>query len=78
MFSLNRMDSSTGAVAGYVSLALVVAREVFHLINHSRVRSRCCGAVLDASIDVGNSSPDSSTPLKVTPPPPQEKNELPV
>ena len=73
MFFLSRMDSSTGAVAGYVSIALVIARELFHLINHSRVRSKCCGAVVDASIDVGSTSPDSTTPLK-----PQEKNELPV
>jgi hypothetical protein len=58
------MDYSTiGGIAGLVSLVIVIADRVVQLVNHKRVRSKCCGKTAEASLDVENTTPPSERPL---------------
>jgi len=52
------MDQSTAiAIAGIV---ISVAGSVFAVVNHKRIRSKCCDKKLEVSLDV-----ESTTPPKV-------------
>ena len=54
------MDYSTaGGIAGLVSLAIVIIEKLFQMLNHKRVRSKCCGKTAEASLDVENTTPPS-------------------
>ena len=57
------MDSST--ILGLVGFGVSIAGTIYAAVNHKRIRSRCCGKLLEASLDV-----DSTTPIKITPPVP--------
>jgi hypothetical protein len=62
------MDTQTlqtgGLSAGFIFGAALLYK-LYHVINHHRIRGRCCGRVWDASIDIDGTTP----PL---PAPPQE------
>ena len=47
--------------AGYVSLAIVILREIVVFVNHKRCRSRCCNYQMTTSLDVDNTTPDISS-----------------
>jgi hypothetical protein len=47
---MEQMDTST-AIAS-ISLVLSVLSHIFHYLNHTRVRSNCCGRKLEASLDI--------------------------
>ena len=47
----------TSDILSYISMAIAVGSMIFHIVNHKRIRSNCCGAVLEASIDVENTTP---------------------
>jgi hypothetical protein len=52
------MDTSAfGSYAGIASLILFCLREGYNLINHTRLRSSCCGKQIEASIDIEKGSP---------------------
>ena len=51
--------TNAGGIAGLVSLVIVIADRVIQLVNHKRVRSKCCGRVADASLDVETTTPPS-------------------
>jgi hypothetical protein len=79
------MDSQTlqsgGASAGFI-FAIALLYKLYHVINHHRIRSRCCGRTLDASIDIDGTSPTATTtttsiPQKSTPTPPVETIKIP-
>ena len=59
------MDAQTlqsgGLSAGFI-FAIGLLYKLYHVINHHRIRSRCCGRTLDASIDIDGTSPTSPTP----------------
>lgn len=58
------MDYSTiGGTAGLISLVIVITEKVVQLLNHKRVRSKCCGRVAEASLDVENTTPPSERHL---------------
>ena len=58
------MDYSTiGGIAGLVSLAIVITERLVRLINHKRVKSKCCGRVAEVSLDIDNITPPSERPL---------------
>jgi len=61
------MDSfqSAGTGAGVV-MALGVIYKVYQAINHRHIRSRCCGRVMDASLDIDETG---NTPVRVAPAP---------
>jgi hypothetical protein len=47
-----------GAIAGIVSLVIHTVQQVIHLINHTKIKSKCCGKNLgETSIDIVNTTP---------------------
>ena len=49
------MDTTN--ILGLVGFGVSIAGVVYTAVNHKRVRSRCCGKVLEASLDVENTTP---------------------
>ena len=61
------MDSNW---VSYLALAVSGASVVLGYINHKKIVSRCCGHVVEASLDVSDSSPRrrmSIIPISVPP-----------
>lgn len=56
------MDASSlvGVIGGYVAVALTIAASVYAAINHKRIRSNCCGAKGEISLDVDTNTPQPS------------------
>jgi hypothetical protein len=54
-----------GSIMGIVALVVSVGGSVLAVINHKRIRSTCCGAKIESSLDIENTTP----PLVVPPPP---------
>lgn len=44
-------------VFAYVGGATAIVGSIYTAVNHKRVRSNCCGKVLEASLDVENTTP---------------------
>ena len=44
-------------VMGTVSLIVAIGGIIIAAINHKRLRSKCCGRNLEASIDIENTTP---------------------
>ena len=61
--------TNAGGIAGLVSLVIVIVDRVLQTVNHKRIRSKCCGKVGEASLDVENTTP----PLKGIIPPEDSK-----
>ena len=57
--------SNAGGVAGLVSLVIVIVDRVVQTVNHKRVRSKCCGKIAEASLDVENTTPPSEKNIPV-------------
>jgi hypothetical protein len=55
------MDSETTSILAVIGVVISVAGSILSVINHTRVRSMCCGQKLEVSLDVE----------KTTPPPPK-------
>ena len=52
------MDETTWmAWAGFI---LGIISTVYAAVNHKRIRSGCCGKVMEASIDIGPTTPVKS------------------
>jgi hypothetical protein len=49
------MDTTN--ILGLSGFGISILGVVYTAINHKRIRSRCCGKVLEASIDVENTTP---------------------
>lgn len=60
------MDSNS--ITGYIAIGISAGGIILGIINHKFVRSKCCGKVLEASIDVGNTTPPNSS-SKINPNP---------
>jgi hypothetical protein len=59
------MDPS--GIIAIVSLVVAVGGSVLATINHTRIRSMCCGKKLEVSLDVDKTQA-SPTELKITTP----------
>ena len=46
-----------GGISGPLALGLIILREIYNLINHKRIRSKCCGKDIEASVDIEATSP---------------------
>jgi hypothetical protein len=51
------MDSIVATVFAYVGGVTAIVGSIYAAVNHKRVRSNCCGKVLEASLDVENTTP---------------------
>jgi len=49
---MDNMDNTNIMVS--ISLVLSVLSNIIHVINHSRIRSSCCGKSVEASIDISS------------------------
>jgi hypothetical protein len=56
------ISTQIGAYAGYISLVLMIGGTVVAAFNHRRIRSSCCGARGEISIDIDNTSPKPKDP----------------
>jgi hypothetical protein len=64
------MDSQivqTGGLSAGFILASALLYKVYKVINHHRIRGRCCGKAWDASIDIDESSPTNAPTTTVNP-----------
>jgi hypothetical protein len=57
------MDNSQ--IMAVAALVLSAAGTVFAAVNHRRVRSNCCGRLLEASIDVEATTPPTGATAPV-------------
>lgn len=55
-----------GAYSGIVSAVLIIGGAVYTVVNHRRIRSKCCGHVMEASIDIEHTTP-SAVAIAVAP-----------
>jgi len=63
------MDSTTTSVLAIVGVVVSVGGAILSVINHTRVRSMCCGQKLEVSLDVDKTSPASApSPPKLSVP----------
>ena len=58
------MDLSTiGGLTGLVAIVIVVGKEIYRLVNHSRCRSRCCSWTGVVSMDIEKTTPQAEKPF---------------
>ena len=55
--------SSIGGLSGLLAIVIVVAKEVYLLVNHSRCRSRCCQWSGTISMDIDKTTPPPESHL---------------
>lgn len=58
------MDTNATAVVAIIGLVVSVGGSVLAIVNHTRIRSVCCGKKLEVSLDVDKTSPGPDTPPK--------------
>jgi len=51
------MDTGMTNILGLAGFGISVFGAIYTALNHKRLRSRCCGKDLDASIDIENTTP---------------------
>lgn len=51
------MDTGMTNILGLAGFGISVLGAIYTAINHKRLRSRCCGKDIDASIDIENTTP---------------------
>lgn len=63
------MDSNqyiSGGIGASIVVALIIAKQVYNTINHKRIRSKCCGQSLEASVDIDETTPRDSVKVENT------------
>jgi hypothetical protein len=53
------MDSTTSSALAIGSLIVSLGGSLLAVINHRRVRSNCCGAKTEVSLDIENTTPSN-------------------
>ena len=58
------MDSNQSGILGILALAVSIGTVVIGIINHKRIRSRCCGRKVEVSVDIESTitSPHPASP----------------
>lgn len=51
------MDGITSDVLSVVAIVVSVVGTVIGVVNHKRIRSKCCGRAVEASLDIENTTP---------------------
>lgn len=47
----------TGEIMSAVAIIVSIGGTIIGIVNHKRIRSKCCGRNLEASIDIENTTP---------------------
>jgi hypothetical protein len=55
------MDQSQTNILAYVAFAVGLASSLLAAVNHTRIRSACCGKKIEMSFDVEKSSPKKTS-----------------
>lgn len=55
------MDTQVLSIA---SIVISIIGTVITVINHKRIRSKCCGREIDASIDINNTTPPTQLTIQ--------------
>jgi len=63
------MDQNTTTAIAYSGFVISLAGTIYAAVNHKRVRSNCCGAKIEASFDVENTTPPNAPPKPINIPP---------
>jgi hypothetical protein len=58
-------DSSTSNAVGGISLFISICGMIYTAINHKKIRGKCCGHELSASIDIEPTTPSSADKAEV-------------
>ena len=53
--------SHLGAATGIISIVIHVVEKVIMIVNHKRVRSKCCGKQIDSSLDIEETTPPAAS-----------------
>jgi hypothetical protein len=51
------MDSDTTSILAVIGVVISVGGAILSVINHTRVKSMCCGQKLEVSLDVEKTQP---------------------
>jgi hypothetical protein len=51
------MDSNASSALAISSLIVSLGGSIIAVINHKRIRSNCCGAKTEVSLDIENTTP---------------------
>ena len=54
------MDSVTSSALSIGSIVISLLGSIVAVINHKRIRSNCCGAKTEVSLDIENTTPGES------------------
>jgi hypothetical protein len=54
------MDGDTTTIIAYSGFLIGLASTIIGVINHKRIRSRCCGTKIETSIDIENTTPPTN------------------
>ena len=54
------MDSSPTGILAIIGVVVSIGGSIFAVINHTRVKSMCCGKKLEVSFDVEKTTPPAS------------------
>jgi hypothetical protein len=54
----------TTSTLSTIAVVVSVAGAIFTAVNHSRIRSSCCGKKLEVSFDVDKTTPQAPAPIK--------------
>ena len=57
------MDNTQTSIISLVGICVSVGGAVFAAINHTRIRSVCCGRKMEVSLDVEKTTPTAAAPL---------------
>ena len=57
------MDNTQTSIISIVGICVSVGGAVFAAINHTRIRSVCCGRKMEVSLDVEKTTPTAAAPL---------------
>lgn len=61
------MDSTTSSALAIGSLIVSLGGSMLAIINHRRLRSNCCGAKAEVSLDIENTTPTNEKKEVFTP-----------
>lgn len=51
------MDATTGGILGALGLTVSILGSILAVVNHTRIRSGCCGKKLEVTFDVEKTTP---------------------
>ena len=56
------MDTQTSSILGIVAIIVSVGTTIIGIINHKRLRSKCCGRKIELELDIETTKPGVVVP----------------